>query len=164
MNGNTYKVLKFIHVLAASVWIGAGATAFFLLTVMLDESNLTGILQAIHYIDLLIIIPANLVTFITGILFSKTGGWGFFKHPWIVAKYVINLIPMLAGGIVLPPILNMLAIVETMGSEALMSPEFIAAKNVFTTAFVIIMILLMLAVYLSVFKPKFRRKQLTQAQ
>jgi hypothetical protein len=102
-----------------------------------------------------VIIPANIITFVTGICFSKFTGWGFLKHKWIVAKYIINLIPMLAGGIVLAPsILKMLSIADEMGSAALLSQDFLSSKSIFTISFIVILVLLMLAVYLSVFKPE----------
>jgi hypothetical protein len=53
--GNSYKILKLIHILFASIWIGAGISVFFLLTVVLNEKNFVGILLSIHYIDLLIV-------------------------------------------------------------------------------------------------------------
>jgi flagellar biosynthesis protein FliQ len=155
LSSNGYKVVKIVHILSSSVWIGAGAIGLFLLTVVLNKNNLLEILSAVHYIDLLIIIPANLATLITGIIFSKFTGWAFFKHRWITLKYIINLIPVVGGGIIFAPsIINMLSIVEKLGGEALLDSSFIFWKNIFTGAFIVILLLLITAVYLAVAKPK----------
>jgi hypothetical protein len=100
LSGNGgYRILKTVHLLAAAVRIGAAVSGLFLLTVVMDENNL----RAVHYMDLLIIIPANVLTCITGILFSTFGGWGFFKRRWVTLKYLINLIPIAGGGVVFAP-------------------------------------------------------------
>jgi len=153
-----YKIIKIIHILSSGIWIGASVIGLFLLTVVLNKNNLLEILLTVHFIDLLIIIPANLTTFITGILFSKFTEWGFFKHKWIIIKYIINIIPILGGTFIFAPsIKKMLAIVEKDGKNALLNPSFILAKNIFTGSFVVILLLLIVAVCLTVIKPKFEK-------
>jgi hypothetical protein len=117
------------------------------------------VLLAVHYIDLLIIIPANLFTFLSGIIFSKFTKWGFLKHRWIMLKYIINIIPIIFGGIVIAPaIINMLSIVEKLGELALMDSSFISSKNIFIESFVVQLVLLVVAICLVISKPKLRRK------
>ncbi|MDR2401484.1 MAG: hypothetical protein LBD73_07535 [Deferribacteraceae bacterium] len=69
LSSRGYKIVKIIHILASSIWIGAGVIGLFLLMAVLNKDNLSEILLAIHFIDLLIIVPANLIVFITGIIF-----------------------------------------------------------------------------------------------
>ena len=158
LSGRAYKIIKTVHILSASIWIGAGVVALFLLTVILNKNNVSEMLPAIHYIDLLIIIPANLITFITGVIFSKFTEWGFFKHGWITLKYIINSLPVILGGVMLTPsILNMLSIVKKMGGEAIFDPYFIKSMNIFTGTFVVILVLLITAVCLTVIKPRMGR-------
>jgi len=150
-----YKIVKIIHILSSSIWIGTSVIGLFLLKVVLDKNNLYEILLAVHYIDLLIIIPSNLTVFITGIIFSKFTEWGFFKHKWIILKYIINLIPIIGGAFIFASsIINMLAIVEKDGEMALLNPSFILSLNIFTGAFIVVLILLITAVCLTVIKPK----------
>ena len=159
LSTNGYKIVKIIHILSSSIWIGAGVIGLFLLKVVLNKNNLSEILLAVHYIDLLLIIPANLTTFITGILFSKFTDWGFFKHRWIIFKYIINLIPIIGGVFIFAPsIINMLSIVDKLGEQALVDPSFVLSKNIFTGAFIVILLLLIVAVCLTVIKPKFGKK------
>ncbi|MDR0747348.1 MAG: DUF2269 family protein [Helicobacteraceae bacterium] len=159
LSNRGYKLLKIIHILSSSIWIGAGVIDLFLLTAILNENNLSEILLAIHFIDLLIIIPANLIVFTTGIIFSKFTEWGFFRHRWIILKYIINLIPTIGGGLIFAPsIINMLSIVERIGERALVDPSFILSKNIFTGSLIVMLILLIIAVCLAVIKPKFIKK------
>ncbi|MDR0665157.1 MAG: DUF2269 family protein [Helicobacteraceae bacterium] len=155
LSNTGYKIVKSIHILSSSVWIGASLVGTFLLTVVLDKNNLREILSAIHYIDLLIIIPANCVTLITGIMFSKFTEWGFFKHRWIILKYVINIVPILFGGVLFAPsIIKMLSIVDKFAEAAALDSDFIMAKNIFTGSFVVMLLMLAGAVLLTNFKPK----------
>ena len=119
--GNSgYKLLKSIHIFLSSTWIGAGVCILFLLTVVLNKDNIYGVLLSVHFIVLFIVIPSEILTFITGILFSKYTNWGFFKHRWIIFKYLINLIPLIFGGILFAPqILNMIKIAKETGANAL---------------------------------------------
>ncbi|MDR1526689.1 MAG: DUF2269 family protein [Dysgonamonadaceae bacterium] len=158
LSSKGYKIVKTIHILSASIWIGASVVGLFLLTVVLNKNNLSEILLAVHYIDLLIIVPTNIITFITGIIFSRFTQWGFFKHKWIMLKYIINIIPLTVGGIIFSPsIINMLSIVNEVGEEALSNPSFILSKNIFTGAFIVILLLLVTAVCLTVIKPKLEK-------
>jgi hypothetical protein len=155
LSGKGYKAVKIIHILSSSIWIGACAIGLFLLLVVLNKNNLMESLSALHYIDLLTIILANLVTFITGVIFSKRTSWSFFKHRWITLKYAINLIPIVGGGLIFAPaIVNMLSAVEELGGEALLDSSFIFWKNIFTGAFVAMLLLLATAVFFAVVKPK----------
>jgi hypothetical protein len=161
LSNKGYKIVKIIHILSSSIWIGAGVIGLFLLKVVLNKNNLSEILLAVHYIDLMIIIPANLITFITGIIFSKFTEWGFFKHRWIMIKYIINLIPIIGGVFIFAPsIINMLSIADRIGEKALADPSFILSKNIFAGAFTVIILLLITAVCITVIKPKFGKNMI----
>ena len=158
--GKSYKIVKILHIVSASVWIGASVVGLFMLTVVLNANNAKEILLTVHSVDLLIIVPANLLTFVTGIIFSSFTDWRFFKHGWITLKYVINLIPIVGGGFVFArSIITMLAIVEEKGGSALSDPSFALWYNIFTGTFVVMLVLLTTAVYLSVMKPKSRKRR-----
>jgi hypothetical protein len=98
------------------------------------------------------------MTFITGLIFSIGTDWGFFKHRWIIVKYIINLFPIIGGAFIFGhPIFKMIAIAEENGADALASPEFILSNKFMTIAFVIMIALLFFAVYLSVYKPRLKK-------
>jgi uncharacterized membrane protein len=157
INGNGYKIVKLIHIISASVWIGTAITVFYMLKVVLNEDNVLPILRAVQNIDFFVIIPSNLMTFITGLIFSTGTDWGFFKHKWITLKCIINLLPIIGGAFIFgQPIFSMIAIAEEKGATALASPEFILSHKFMTIAFIIMIVLLLLAVCLSIYKPKFK--------
>ena len=160
LSANGYRIVKTLHILSAAVWIGASIIGLFLLTVVLNRDNLLPVLSVVHNIDLLIIVPANLITFITGIIFSRFTQWGFFKHRWITLKYIINLIPITGGFIFASAIINMLSIADEIGAEALLAPSFIMSRNIFTWAFIVMLLLLITAVCLTVFKPELKLNKL----
>jgi uncharacterized membrane protein len=80
INRNGYKIVKLIHIISASIWIGTAITVFYMLKVVLNKDNVLPILKAVQNIDFFVIIPSNLITFITGLIFSIGTDWGFFKH------------------------------------------------------------------------------------
>jgi uncharacterized membrane protein len=158
IKGNGYKIVKLIHIIFASIWIGTAITVFYMLKVLLNKDNVLPLLKAVQYIDFCVIIPANLLTFITGLIFSIGTDWGFFKHRWIIIKYIINLLPIIGGALIFGhPIFSMIAIAEEKGVDALTSPEFILSNKFMTIAFIIMIVLLFFAVYLSVYKPKLKK-------
>ena len=159
LSNSGYKIVKIIHILSASIWIGSGIIVLFLMTFILNKNNLSEILFAVHYIDLFIIIPANTVTMTTGFIFSIFSNWGFIKNKWIILKYCINFIPMILGGIIFAPIIfKMLSIIKEIGEDAIIDPDFVKSKYIFNGSLIIILVLLILAVCLTVFKPKFGKR------
>jgi hypothetical protein len=122
-----------------------------------NTKDIQGILKAIWVIDLLVIVPSAVGTLITGILFSTAANWGFLKHRWITVKYLINLLPILLGGILLAPrLIGMMEIAQQDQLQALSNPAFLDHKKIFTLIVIIQFILLLFALYLSVIKPKLR--------
>jgi hypothetical protein len=82
------KWLKCLHIYSACVWTGC-ATA---LTIKLffinpeDGNELYGILSALDFIDLFILVPGAIGTFLTALVYSIWTNWGWFKHNWITVK------------------------------------------------------------------------------
>lgn len=154
-----YAILKFCHILLASIWIGAGVCLVFLIMFGFVPEAVNGVLAAIRIIDLFIIIPAVIGLLITGVLFSTLTNWGFIKHRWIIIKYVINLLPVIFGGVVMaPPLLGMIKIANQFGQESLVHPDFVHYKIMFMVPLLLLLILALMALMLSVFKPDLRFK------
>ena len=154
LNKNGYLILKFSHIVLACTWIGGGVAALFLLIFRLDDGHAYGVLTAFQIIDLGIIVPANIGSLITGLLFSIATHWGFTKHRWIILKYLINLIPAILGAILFAPwLIRMMEIAETIGTDAALRQEFYALRNNFALLIAGQLLLLLVAVYLPLFKP-----------
>ncbi len=158
-----YLTLKFIHIILACTWIGGALAALFLLLRLSDE-NAHGFLIAFQVIDLGIIVPSNIGSLITGLLFSSMTHWGFIKHRWIVVKYLINLIPAILGAILFAPwLLRMLEISNQLGSHTALRSELYSLRNNFALLISGQLLLLLVAVYLPLFKPGFTIRKSKQS-
>jgi len=147
--------LKVVHLFFVSAWVGCGLTMLFLLAMVSTTHAPFEIVQAIQILGINVAVPSATGTFITGLIFSITTPWGFFKHRWIIAKYLINLAPMLLGAICLAPwILGMLEQAERLGANVLYDPLFLRRRSLFTSFVTVQFFLLLGAIYLSVFKPR----------
>jgi uncharacterized membrane protein len=154
-----YAVLKFVHIVSNALWLGGALGMIFLLTLGLQSTNTYAITTAIQILDLGVVVPSASISLITGIIFSSMTHWGFMKHRWIIAKYVINLVPVLLGALVQAPwLVNMLELAKSMLPGSGLSPEFLSLRNQFLIFTIIQWILLVMAVYLSIFKPSLKSK------
>jgi len=132
----------------------------FLIIFGLVPGDINGVLKAVRILDLFVIIPSVIGLLITGILFSTLTNWGFIKHRWILIKYIINLLPIIFGGVVMaPPLIGMMEIANHYGQQSLVNPEFIHYKMMFLIPLILLLILALIALILSVFKPNLHRKQ-----
>lgn len=123
----TYDVYKMIHVVAAVVWVGGGATLV-VLALLIQRENDPGALaafgQRVEFIATRIFIPASLVVLVFGILMMLNGDldWGQF---WVIAGLVGFAATFLTGIAFLSPQTKRFnALVEEKGAE---SPEAQAA-------------------------------------
>jgi ring-1,2-phenylacetyl-CoA epoxidase subunit PaaE len=150
-----YNVLKAVHIALAAVWVGTAFAGLFVLTAVMDRHTVVGTVAVVRWLDLLIWIPVNVLTLVTAIVFSVRTRWRFFKHGWVTAKYLINLVPLTLGGPLLaPPMVTMAELTDKRGEAAYDLAEFTAARTRFTVLLTVLLMLLLAAVYLSVFKPK----------
>jgi hypothetical protein len=108
-----------------------------------------------HFIDFKILTPAAIGTFITGLIYSLFTKWGFFKHGWIIYKWIITLALILIGTFYLGPITNDLVHLSTkLGIAALNNKEFITIWNICFWAGIINSLLLLSVFLLSILKPR----------
>lgn len=69
---------------------------FFLLKPESGEALYTT-LKIILFIDNAFVIPGALLTVVIGIIYGLFTNWGFFKHRWIVVKWIISITVILVG-------------------------------------------------------------------
>lgn len=148
--------LKTGHIVLASLWLG-GATSIVAMSVGLEASNggqLFGQDLAMKLVDDFLIIPAAIGTLITGLLYSILTKWGFFKHAWVIVKWVITLVAIIVGTFFLGPWLNSLPpISSAQGLEALVDPIYQQNKTLNLWFAGLQVMSLLAAIWLSVFKP-----------
>lgn len=127
MSPKAQRWLKIVHILLAALWL---ASAIILVLVPLvvkpDKGNtIYGVMLTLKFIDDFVIIPAANGCLLTGLIYSIWTHWGFFKHRWILVKWIITLYGIIVGTIWLGPWMNaMTATAGEIGSAALSDPVF----------------------------------------
>ncbi len=158
-----HSTLKLIHLLLNACWIGGGLGMILLLTIGYQMGDARFITLAIQILDLGVVVPAAIGSLLTGIAFSLLTHWGITKHRWIIAKYVINLIPVITGPIVQAPWLVRLdELSRALAPGAALPAEFLQFRGLFLAFTAAQWCLLLIAVYLSVFKPALRARRNAQ--
>jgi hypothetical protein len=121
------------HVVIAAVWFG---TALTMVAIALYASHLYSIpsvsgdslytLQAIlAYLNDYLLMPAATLSILSGTALCALTVWGFFKHYWVIAKWVVTVtIITVVSGWVGPWVYAATAIAETDRLQALENPLF----------------------------------------
>ena len=94
------KALKTVHLISASLWLSNVIALLFLPIISRniasgDELYMYNVVY--HFIDMFLLTPAAIFTLITGLIYSIFTKWGFFKHGWIIYKWVVTLLIILYG-------------------------------------------------------------------
>jgi uncharacterized membrane protein len=95
---NGVKILKIFHLIFSMMWV-VGVMAMGILSLQKAQSGdeLYMILHISRVIDDTLVIPGAVCTVITAILYGVFTNWGFFKHKWIIVKWVLSLLIIIAG-------------------------------------------------------------------
>jgi len=159
--------LKGFHLIAVSCWIG-GAVAllllYFLKNGVTDGSVLYGINQSIHHVDMLVVvIPGAFGCLITGLLYSTFSNWGFFKHNWLVFKWIVTVAAILFGIFFLGPWETaVMEISGNLGMSSLNDQSYLYNQKMNVIFGGIQCIVLMIIVFISIFKPWKKKKSKNQ--
>ena len=151
------KLLKTIHLIFAGLWL----SSVILLTLLPfvpqkpaggDEVYMHTYIY--HFIDMFVLTPAAVITLLSGLIYSLFTKWGFFRHGWLVYKWIITLAMVLVGTFYLGPMVGkLLEIADVKRSAAATDPYFLHGAVIGVWAGVINSSLLILAVFVSVYKP-----------
>ena len=148
--------LKGFHVFFACAWIGAGICLILMQALLKADSGgmLHGIDVSMKFIDDYVIIPGAFGSLLTGLFYALFTNWGFFKHRWIIVKWIVNVGGILFGTFFLGPWLNGLPPISgELGLAALSDPAYIHNKTMNMYFGPIQVGSLVLAVFLSALKP-----------
>jgi len=143
----TFYVYKMVHVMAAVVWVGGGASLVILVILTQRESDpraLVSLGQKIEVIATRVFVPASLVVLLFGILMMLKGDldWGQF---WVIAGLLGFAATFVTGlGVLTPRLKRFNALAETKGPA---DPETQAALRtiLLIARFDIAMLLLVVA-------------------
>ena len=157
MSVSQQKLLKSVHLIFAGLWL----SCVIMLTVLPfiskkimagDELYMYNVIY--HFIDMLVLTPAAIVTLITGLLYSLFTRWRFFRHGWIIYKWVITLAIILVGTFYLGPMVTkLLEVSDIKRMDALNDPYYLKGVTIGLWAGIINSILLIIAVFFSIYKP-----------
>lgn len=158
LSANGQKWLKAIHLIFVCCWLGG---VFVLCLLFIPKASvesggeLYGINRAIHWADMgIVVILGVFGSLLTGLLYSWKTNWGFFKHRWILVKWVIAIGVTIFGTVVLGPIeKELLTISYQLGLASLTDPKYLALEYWQKVSGLIPLVLLIFAVIISVLKP-----------
>lgn len=154
------KVLKASHLLSVMIWV-VGVMAMAVINLIEPQSGdeLYMTLLVSRYIDDFLVIPGAILTIITAIIYGTSTNWGFFKHRWIIVKWIISMIVVVVGTFYFSPKLDRsLEITNQIRDGAFSNAEMISNSQIsligaFAQAGVLIFL-----VIISVFKPWKKKK------
>lgn len=155
--------LKGFHLIAVSCWIG-GAVALLLLYFLKrgasDAGVLYGINQSIHQVDMVVVvIPGAFGCLITGLIYSIFSNWGFFKHNWLICKWIVTVTAILFGTFWLGPWeTTMMEISGSLGMSALSDQAYLYNQRMNLIFGGLQCLVLMITVFISIFKPWKKKK------
>lgn len=161
------KWLKGFHLIAVSSWIGGALSLillYFLKGDVRDGGVLYGINQSIHHVDMVVVvIPGAFGCLITGLIYAIFSNWGFFKHNWMVFKWILTVTAILFGTFYLGPWETaMMDISGNLGMLALNDPSYLYNQQMNLVFGTLQCLILMITVFISIFKPWKKKKKRSQ--
>lgn len=151
------KLLKAVHLISVSLWLSSVVTLMLLPIIskkltLGDEIYMYNL--AYHFIDMFILTPAAILTLLTGLIYSLFTKWGFFRHGWIVYKWIVTLVIIITGTFYLGPMVTkLLEISDVKRIAALQDPYYMQGETIGLIAAIINSSVLIIAVFFSVYKP-----------
>lgn len=149
------KVLKTCHLIFVMIWV-VGVMAMALISLIKPQTGdeMYMILYISRFVDDLLVIPGAILTVITAVIYGAFTNWGFFKHKWIIVKWIVSVLVIIVGTFYFSPILdNCLLIADKMRNAALNNSEVLDAMHITTLGAFMQSALLVVLVIISVFKP-----------
>lgn len=160
LNAKGMKVLKTCHLLLVMIWVvGVIAMAILFLQRPKSGDELYMTLKIILFIDWVLVIPGALLTVVVGIIYGIFTNWGFFKHRWIIVKWIVSIVVILVGTFYYSPLLEQsLEIADRTREAALHKPIVISNMRQTFICASIQGISITILVVISVFKPWKKKK------
>jgi hypothetical protein len=103
------KLLVWLHVLSSVGWMSQALALFALVTYGLGSSGAsrTGAFEMAKVIDTDVLQFMATTSAYTGFMLSALTSWGYFRHWWVLLKFVITLTQLYLGIFVLSPNLDL---------------------------------------------------------
>ncbi len=149
--------LKGFHLLSVSIWLTCGIVMLSFSHIA-SEINSGDQLYMLNYltdfIDMKILVPAAIFTLLTGLLYSVYTKWGFFKHRWLLFKWVVTVAIIITGTIFTGPWIEEMAnMAKRDGIAVLHNSHYIMINRSQFIIGLCMNITLIFTLFISVFKP-----------
>jgi len=157
------KWLKSIHLIAAGVWITTGLIMF--LVQFMNDDIKTGdqlhlMNQIIHFIDMKILVPSAILCLLTGWMYSQFTKWGYFKHAWLIFKWIITVLIIVLGTIYSGPWIEKLVLISgEIGLDSLHDTDYQWYEKSQNVMGVGMTGTLIVSIFISIFKPGKSKKK-----
>jgi hypothetical protein len=164
LKANGLKWLKALHLLAVACWVGGGVSLillYFIKPGLNDAGTLYGINRSIHHVDIaVVVIPGAFGCFITGLVYSIFSNWGFFRHNWIIYKWIVTIVAILFGTFFLGPWeTQMMEISGKIGLSSLTDKSYLYNEKMNLIFGSIQVAVLIITIFISIFRPWKKSKQ-----
>ena len=154
------------HVAFAALWTGTVLSMFLLAWRNQNSANadvLHTLNSAINLLDDYIVIPSAIGSLLTGTFLCWLTVWGFFKHYWVIVKWIATVALIVFGTFWLFPWANAAtAISETQRLQALENPLYLFDARGVIVGTVAQVSCLVVIIAISLLKPWGRRSMKEQ--
>ncbi|MCU0567340.1 MAG: hypothetical protein MUF49_12165 [Oculatellaceae cyanobacterium Prado106] len=161
LRGQQKNWLVSAHVASGGVWLG---TAICMVVIALNHQTATNgdelyaVNAVLKLLDDVVIIPAAMLSLLTGGLLSWLTIWGFTKFYWVITKWIATVALIVFGSFWLGPWTNAAtAIAQTERLQALTNPLFMFDFKAAATGGAVQVFCLFVIISISVLKPWGRR-------
>ena len=157
------KWLKGFHLIAVSCWVGGGVALvllYFLKGGVTDGGVLHGIDRSIHHVDMaVVVIPGAFGCLLTGLVYGVFTRFGFFRHGWMIYKWILTVGAILFGTFFLGPWeTRMMDLSGQLGAAAPADAAYRYNMLMHESFGAFQVALLITTVFISIFKPWKRRR------
>lgn len=152
------KWLKGLHLIAVACWVGGGVSLlllYFLKSGVLDGGELFGINRSIHHVDMaVVVVPGAFGCLLTGLAYSLLTGWGFFRHGWLIFKWIVTGVAIVFGMVCLGPWeTKMMTLSGDLGMKAVADAEYLYNQKMNFIWGSVQVSILIVTIFISIFKP-----------
>ena len=156
MTANVRKLALTAHIIASVGWLGAVAGTVALAVAGLtsqDAQLVRAAYLAMEAIGWSVLVPLSLASLVTGPIQALGTTWGLFRHYWVVAKLLINLVATTVLLLYMQTLGSFADMAAATGSDLgdLRSPSPLLHAGA-------ALVLLVIATVLSVYKPRGRTR------
>lgn len=155
LNSTGTKILKTCHLIFVMMWV-VGVMAMALISLLSSQSGdeLYMMFHISRIIDDFLVIPGAVLTVVTAVIYGLYTNWGFFKHKWIIVKWIISIAVIIIGTFYFSPMLDNNLDISNETRDMALNNSTVKDNMQITSvgAFVQLSVLLFLVI-ISVFKP-----------